>query len=182
MEIDNFRINLVQLDDAQRLLDLISSNRDRLRKYFPITSSSVTNLITSNAYIIQKIKEANNKEFFSYLIEEKSTDNLIGMFILKSINWRVPKCELAYFIDKNNEGKGIVSGITKAMVDFCFNELKMSKIWIETGEDNFGSKAIALKNGFKMEGLLRNNFRDSDGNLMNIEYYGLTKEDWKANQ
>ena len=104
------------------------------------------------------------------------------MFILKSINWRVPKCELAYFIDKNNEGKGIISGITKVMVDFCFNELNMNKIWIETGEDNFGSKAIALKNGFKMEGLLRNNFRDSDGNLMNIEYYGLTIEDWKANQ
>lgn len=181
MEFDNYRIQLLQLSDAKRLLNLIDSNRDRLLKYFPITSSSVTDLETATSYITKKIHDTNNKEFFGFLIEEKTTNELVGMYILKNFNWRIPKCELAYFIDKNHEGKGIVSKITKGMIDHCFEDLKMNKIWIETGEDNIGSKTVALKNGFKLEGLLRNNFRDFHGNLINIEYYGLTLEDWENN-
>ena len=34
-----------------------------------------------------------------------------------------------------------------------------------------GSENLALKNGFKLEGLLRHNFRDNEGNLLNLEYY-----------
>lgn len=180
LEIENYRIRLVQFDDAQRLFKLVDSNRDRLLKYFPITTSGITNLETAKAYVSQKIHEANNKSFFSYLIEEKNTGNLVGMYILKSFNWRIPKCELAYFIDSGSEGKGIISKVTKCIIDFCFTVLKMNKIWIETGTDNIGSKSVALKNGFKLEGLLRNNFRDSDGNLLDIEYYGLTLEDWET--
>ncbi len=182
MEIAEYRLRLVQLTDAKRVLDLIDTNRDRLLKYFPITSSSVTDLQSATMYISKKIQESRNREFYSFLIENKETDELIGMYILKSFNWRVPKCELAYFVDKKYEGKGIVSKITKGIVSHCFNNLKLNKIWIETGEDNFGSKRVALKNGFQLEGLLRNNFRDSEGNLLNIEYYGLTLEDWKNNQ
>ena len=104
------------------------------------------------------------------------------MYILKNFDWRVPKCEFAYFIDKSYEGKGIISKVTKVLIDHCFKVLKMSKVWIETGEDNIGSKTIALKNGFKLEGLLRNNFRDAEGNLLNLEYYGLLKEEWENNQ
>ena len=176
--IGNYCLRLMQLGDAEKLLDLIDRNRDRLLKYFPITVSSVTNLRTSNAYISQKTHQANNKEFFAYFIEEKDTGDLIGMYMLKSFNWRIPKCELAYFIDESREGMGIISKITKSMVDHCFSELKMNKIWIETGEDNIASKTIALKNGFKLEGLLRDNFRDFNGNLLNIEYYGLIRADW----
>ena len=179
IEFENYRLRLLHLNDAEGLFNLIETNRDRLLKYFPITSSSVTDLETAKTYIADKIKRSINKDFFGYLIEEISSNELVGLYILKNFNWRVPKCELAYFIDKNHEGKGIVTKVTHEMIDYCFNQLKLSKIWIETGEDNFGSKNIALKNGFKLEGLLRDNFRDSLGNLINIEYYGLTLEDWK---
>ncbi len=180
IEFDDYRLQLIQLSDAKRLLNLIDSNRDRLLKYFPITSSSITDLETATSYISKQIQETNNKEFFGYLIEEKNSNELLGMYILKSFNWRIPKCELAYFIDKNHEGKGIVRKATKRIIDHCFEELKLNKVWIETGEDNFSSKKIALKNGFKLEGLLRKNFRDSHNNLINIEYYGLTIEDWQS--
>ena len=145
MEIENYRIKLLQPDDAQKLITLIDSNRDRLLKYFPITTSSVTNLETASSYIEDMVKRASNKEFYSYLIEEKSTETIVGMYILKNFNWRVPKCELAYFIGKNHEGKGIASKITKGVVDFCFTDLKLNKIWIETGEDNMGSKTSKWK-------------------------------------
>ncbi len=182
MEFDNYRLRLIQMSDAKRLLNLIESNRDRLLKYFPITSSSIIDQETATSYISKQINETNKKEFFAYLIEEKNSNELVGMYILKSFNWRIPKCELAYFIDKNHEGKGIVRKATKRIIDHCFEDLKLNKIWIETGEDNIGSKQIAVKNGFKLEGLLRQNFRDFHGNLINIEYYGFTKEDWKSNQ
>jgi len=182
IEIDNLKVRLLSLSDAKNILNLINSNRNRLLKYFPITSYSVTDLETAKVYISKRINDTSNKEFFGYLIEEKLTNDIVGMYILKSFDWRIPKCELAYFIDKKFEGKGIISKVTKIMVDHCFKTLKVNKIWIETGEDNIASKTIALKNGFQLEGLLRNNFRDFEGNLLNLEYYGLLREEWKNNQ
>ncbi len=180
IEIDNLKARLITLADAQDLLNLVNTNRNRLLKYFPLTSSSITDLETATVYISKHIREANNKEFYGYLIEETSTKVIIGMYILKSFDWRIPKCEFAYFIDEKHEGKGITSKVTKAMVDHCFETLKMNKVWIETGEDNIASKTIALKNGFQLEGLLRHNFRDAEGNLINLEYYGLIREDWEG--
>lgn len=178
IETELYLLRLVQISDTEKLYDLVDRNRARLLKYFPITTSGISTLESTRSYIAQKISEAAKREFFCYLIEEKNTGDLVGMYILKSFNWRIPKCELAYFIDKKYEGKGIISEITKAIVEHCFTKLNLHKIWIETGTDNLASKSVALKNGFKLEGLLRNNFRDSSGNLIDVEYFGMTLEDW----
>ena len=82
-------------------------------------------------------------------------------------------------ISKDFEGKGIISKAISEVIGFCFNELKMNKIFICTSKINFGSQQIALKNGFVQEGTLRQEFKNFEGILEDINYYGLLKSDYE---
>jgi RimJ/RimL family protein N-acetyltransferase len=90
----------------------------------------------------------------------------------------IAKCELAYFIDKEFEGKGIISKAVGKVIGFCFGELMMNKITICTSKINIASQRIALKYGFQEEGILREEFRSGEGVLEDIIYFGLLKKDY----
>lgn len=106
----------------------------------------------------------------------KIRNKVIGIVSIKNIEWRVPKCEIAYFIDKDYQGRGIISYAISWITNQCFNESKMKKIYALVGENNLGSQTVLVKNGFKQEGLLINDYRDGNGNLINSIYFVKHKE------
>ena len=91
----------------------------------------------------------------------------------------ISKCELFYFIDKEFEGKGIISKAVSEVINLCFNELNMNKIFICTSKVNFASQQIALKNDFVLEGTLREEFKSFEGEIEDINYYGLLKSGYE---
>ncbi len=170
----DFKFRLLTTNDGAKLLELINRNRQRLVDYFPVTSSAITNLDSSFKYVDQYLGMEARKEQFILVLEDK--DNLLqGMILIKNIDWRVPKAELAYFIDKSLQGKGIMTRALEATVRYGFEELGMNRLFIITSVDNHSSRKIAEKNGFEAEGLLRKNFRISSGELIDNVYYGKLK-------
>jgi ribosomal-protein-serine acetyltransferase len=127
-------------------------------------------------YIDQKILQAEAKENFCFVIEDPEEEQLVGAVFLKSFDWSVPKCELAYFIDREYEGMGVISGSLKQMINYCFNTLKINKLFLRTAIDNAASKRVAEKNGFIPEGILRKDFMTEKGKLIDVVYYGLVRE------
>jgi len=122
------------------------------------------------------LKEKTGYYFYVRSIE---TNNLIGYIGIKKIDYHISKCELFYFIDKEFEGKGIISKAVSEVINLCFNELKMNKIFICTSKVNFASQQIALKNDFVLEGTLREEFKSFEGELEDINYYGLLKSGYE---
>jgi RimJ/RimL family protein N-acetyltransferase len=55
----------------------------------------------------------------------------------------------------------------------------MNKIFICTSKVNFASQQIALKNDFVLEGTLREEFKSFEGELEDINYYGLLKSGYE---
>ncbi|NTU69858.1 GNAT family N-acetyltransferase [bacterium] len=81
-------------------------------------------------------------------------DKFIGYTSLSDFKGK-EECEFGIFIlDKNYWGRGIGEEITRLMLGYGFNELKMEKIILSTSE--FHAKAIALyeKAGFKKTKLI----------------------------
>ncbi len=173
--IDNLTLRPLESNDASAFFDLIDRNRIRLRDYFPVTISVITNLENCKRYIEEKAEQALIREHYCYVIADKQS-RLLGLIILKNIDWRVPKGELAYFIDKDYEGKGITSRALSALVSYCFDTMEMNKLFILTAVDNHPSRKLAEKTGFETEGILRKNFRLSDGRLVDNVYYGLLRK------
>ena len=170
----NLTLRSLTIEDGPEFYALIDRNRLRLRDYFPVTTATIINLDACFKYLDNKLDQANKKEHFTFVIEDVN-QQLRGLFFIKNIDWRVPKAELAYFIDKMLEGKGIMTSALGAVVDYGFNYLQINKLFLLTATDNLPSRKIAEKNRFQLEGILRSNFKLCSGELTDMAYYGLLR-------
>ena len=179
MKFNNWKIDKLENISSEEFFDLIDRNKERIKNTFPVTLSHCLNLETTAKFIKENIEIESKKEGYYFYIRSLETNKLIGYSLIKKIDLTISKCEFAYFIDKDFEGKGITSTVVSQTIDFCFNELKMNKIFICTSKINFGSQQIAIKNSFQQEGVLREEFKNGDGILEDIIYFGLLKKEYK---
>ena len=143
---------------------------------------SLTCKVISSTVITSNIENEKNKENYYFYIRNSETKNLIGYVCIKNIDTKISKCELAYFIDAAFEGKGIISKVVSQTIAFCFEDVMMNKVFICTSKINYASQRIALKNGFQQEGILREEFKNGEGILEDILYFGLLKSDYNSNE
>jgi ribosomal-protein-serine acetyltransferase len=175
LNFDTYRLRLIAEEDASALFHLIEKNRTRLRDYFPNSIKSIISADSALLYIREKIRQSQNKVFYCFVIEEQNTKGLVGIVFVKNVEWTIPKAELAYFIDSDFEGKGIISKSLALVIRYGFETLKLNKLYLRAAGDNKASQRVAEKNGFRQEGTLRSDFKTSDGKLIDLIYYGLLR-------
>lgn len=167
---------------SEEFYKLIDKNRNHISQTFPVTLVNSDSLKKAKDFISFAIDKEKNKEGYYFYARDLKTNSLIGYLCIKSIDFRISKCELGYFIDEDFQGKGITSKMVSDTLDFCFNELLMNKVFICTSEINLASQRIALKHNFKQEGILRDEFRNGDGQLQNSVYFGLLKSEYNQHE
>jgi RimJ/RimL family protein N-acetyltransferase len=179
MEFINWKLDKIENIHFKEFFDLIENNRNRIQKTFPVTVSNCVDLKITEESITKNLQIEKEKSGYYFYVRNLETNKLIGYIGIKKIDYHISKCELFYFIDADFEGKGIISKAISEIIGFCFDELKMNKIFICTSKINFGSQKIALKNGFVQEGILREEFKNHEGVLEDIVYFGLLKSDYQ---
>ncbi len=173
MRFDDFDIRLITYDDAEAFYKLIQHNLDRLKDTFAGTVSKTRTIEETRVFIAAALKNNMQKLYYPFLIEEIETNKIVGFIDLKNINWDIPKTEIGYFIHKEYEGKGIAGNALKTIIGFCFDQLKMSKLFLRTTISNIGSQRVAEKNGFQKEGFVRRDYKTASGEIVDLLYYGL---------
>jgi len=170
-----FNLRILTKEEYREYFHLLKDNRDHLKDFFPGTLKAAATLELAQDELIKMEESYKGKQLYPFgiFIEEL----LIGYACIKNIDWRVPKGELGYFVAESHQGKGIISEAIKEIINHAFNELKMEKLFIRTGPQNIGSQKIALKNGFQKEGVLRSEFRVSNGELIDTVYFGKLRSD-----
>ncbi|HET6992281.1 MAG TPA: GNAT family N-acetyltransferase [Bacteroidia bacterium] len=170
LESPRLLIRIYTLSDAKPLFQLVDSNKEILADYFPMTVDNNTSVMAKRQYILERNSERNSgKSVFAGIFTPDK--KLIGQICAKDINWRVPKCEMGYFLDKDFSGKGLGSEAVLLFSDYCFMKLGIVKITLRIEPKNSASKKLAIKCGFNMIGLSRNDFRSSTGRLMECELW-----------
>ena len=170
---------LITVQEYQTFFNLIEKNRSRLLRYFPTTLQSIQSVSDARQHLEESIADYERREYFPFGIYDD--EQLIGMIVIKNIDWRVPKAELGYYIDKDSEGKGVMTEVIRQIIPHAFVKLKINKLFLRTDPENIGSQKIALKNGFVKEGVLRKEFRVETGELIDLCYYGLVNEEGIVN-
>ena len=161
---------------------LIDKNKNHIGKTFPVTLANSDSLKKAEDFLAVSLDKEKNSEGFYFYARDIKTNDLIGYLCVKTIDYRISKCELGYFIDEDFQGKGITSKMVSDALDFCFNKLMLNKVFICTSEVNLASQRIALKHNFKQEGILRDEFRNGDGELQNTVYFGLLKSEYNTHE
>jgi ribosomal-protein-serine acetyltransferase len=85
--------------------------------------------------------------------------------------------EIGYWIGSAHEGRGFVTGATRALIEIGFRELALHRITIHAGVDNVRSRAIPERLGFTQEGVLREEGFGSIGFYDSV-VYGLLAREW----
>lgn len=108
-------------------------------------------------------------------------DDFIGSVGLVRFDWKSRKSEIGYWIDKEHEGKGIVSSACKVLIEYAFEDLSLNRIEILCSAENVRSAAVPERLGFQKEGVLRQ-AELRNGRLHDYAVYGLLADEWRARQ
>ena len=168
----DFKISLLNVSESVAFFNLIDKNRIRLEDFFAGTVSKTRTLSETLDYckiIEQKIKD---RSYFPFMISDVESKAFIGLVDVKNIDWNVPKAELGSFIDSTFEGKGITTRATTIVIDYLIETYHFKKLLCRANSKNIGSISVILKNGFQLEGTIRNDYRTTKGEIVDLNYYG----------
>lgn len=167
---------LPTISDAPILFELVEKNRDRLVQFLHWANKSIT-IEDSLKNINERIEGFENKTSLALLI--KSKDVCVGSAGFVKISQDDKTAEIGYWIDKDSEGKGIVSSCVKKLLDYGFLELGLHRIMIKANSNNTRSLSIPKKFHFAHEGTMREDYFDKNNEkYSNTEIFGLLKDEY----
>jgi RimJ/RimL family protein N-acetyltransferase len=171
VETPRLALRALATGHGDALLELYQRNRDRLADSFPKSVAQLTDPRAAERYIAGKIVEWNVGKGFWYGLW--ASDQLVGQIQIKNLDPEVGRAELAYLIDRDREGHGLVGEAMHEILRVCFATLKLHKVILRTIVDNERSAALASRFGFTREGTLRGEFLTLDGRRVDVHYFGL---------
>jgi RimJ/RimL family protein N-acetyltransferase len=87
--------------------------------------------------------------------EEGHLVGAMGLVRLAELNTAERQAELGYWTAKEQRGRGLTAEAAGAVVRWAFEELGVERLEWYAEAGNTGSRAVALKTGFRMEGTMR---------------------------
>jgi len=164
--------------DTQMFYTLIQKNKQRLAPVFPGRIRQVTSLDEARRFLLQFKADWILDKSYAFGAWRQDTAEYIGDISLKNIDRSIPKAEIGYYLDARAEGHGYGAEMLETIIRFAFEEALLNKIFLRTSLHNVRSYVLAEKCGFRREGLLRQDFRDNQKQLVDVYLYGLTLTDY----
>lgn len=163
--------------DAGGLLALIDADRQRLLRNFKDLAQGLTTLEEARSFIAECARQWDARKTYFYGIRLKEPGQLIGQLKVKNVLWDVPSAELSYFIGSGHQRRGYASEAIRALLREAFTGLGFKRIHARIIASNTESLELAKKLGMRHEGLHRLEFRCGLGELHDVHYFALTRED-----
>lgn len=143
-----------------------------VNRFFSI-SDSQTKEDVIRKFILDGESEGNRQ----YTICLKENERTIGRIVLGDLieGWKVEIWRI-YIGDLSMRGKGYGEESMRAMMDLCFNEFGIERLYLDHYTGNPAS-SLYLKLGFKYEGILRKNCR-KNGVLYDVHLMSILRDEY----
>lgn len=128
------------------------------------------------AYLQLSAKQGTAFEFAVFLKEDP--EKYIGNCGLVSISSSHQKAEIAYFIDKNEWGKGYATEVASFMLSYGFEVLGLERIYGHCMSRNPASRKVMEKVGLQFEGTLRHDIKKGE-DFEDLDLLGMTRFDYE---
>lgn len=174
-----FILETLELTDAESLCKTMISNSERFKLFFPITLSQNLSIEASKVFIGKKIKENERGTEFTLAIKERKSLSVIGLIILKELNYEKGVGELAYCIGVKYQGKSWTTKGVKHMCSYAFEKLNLDRLRIIVHHSNIGSLKVAKNCGFKWKTTLIQEYTPPGSLPMDMELYELRRKKYE---
>lgn len=165
-------------EDTGDLSQLIESNREQLLRNFLDVAKASAAAPDMRSFIQDCTKQWEARKVFHYGIWTRQPSALIGQLKVKNVLWDVPSAELSYFIGSTYLRKGYATEAILAVLRTAFEQLMFNRVYVRIIASNVGSLELIRKLGMRHEGLHRREFRCGYGELHDVEYFSVTRDDY----
>jgi RimJ/RimL family protein N-acetyltransferase len=86
--------------------------------------------------------------------------------------------EIGYWLCPEAEGNGYVTEATKLITQFAFRHLRAERVTVVCDSKNLRSAGVPPRAGFLREATLRNERRNTNGELSDTELFAMTRADF----
>lgn len=99
---------------------------------------------------------------YGFGVFEKDSQQLVGMVAINEFYHVFNMGSLGYWIADSSQGKGYGKEALEALIEFCFSQLKLTRLEIVCDLENLASQKLALACGAVKESIARNRFIFND--------------------
>jgi len=122
---------------------------------------------------IRLMNEGNVQSVFAVRYKNEFA-GIAGVHLLSDVQRRT--VEAGFWFGEKFWGKGIATEVCRQLVKFAFTYYDIVKIQAEVAAPNHASAKVLRKNGFQLEGVLRQSFH-KNGHDWDLHIYGLLREE-----
>ncbi len=108
---------------------------------------------------------------FGLRIWSRDQTRFIGSTGLHPKSWSPRVFEIGYWVRTSEAGKGYITEAVNALTVYGFTVLKADRVFICCDDLNSASARVAEKAGFQLEGIMRNDSVNNDGQLRSTRFY-----------
>lgn len=109
-------------------------------------------------------------------VRQHDSEKLVGMALLYGLKDKNKVLEFRR-LAVAEKGAGYGREIIRIIKAFCFETLKFHRLWLDVFDDNLRAIGLYESEGFKMEGLLRENTL-SDSNYRSLRIYSILENEF----
>ncbi len=172
-ETDRLLLRPFRVSDAQQLHEALKESLTELREHLWFLPWVAEEQSLQSAEVRCRKAEANFliRADLPYLAFVKQTSRLVASVGLHRTDWSLPKTEVGYWVRSSEAGKGYATEAVLALTNWALTGLGAKRVELVTDEINHGSRKVAERCGFGLEGILRSTMQSPDGKLRNACIY-----------
>jgi len=163
-DTDRLTIRAPRVEDAQEIIDAVTESLPELRPWMPWAKEAPM-LEGAIGRLRHSMAKWITREDLLLHVYLKSTSTFVMGSGLHRIDWQAGKFEIGYWVRTKYMGQGFVTEAVHGITAFAFKHLHANRVEIRCDAQNIRSSAVAKRCGFLLEGILRHDSVDVNGEL-----------------
>ena len=155
-----------QAGDGEALNEAVVQSFDELRLWMPwaqkIPTHEESELVCRQA-AARFVQRTDLPLFIFERLSDGTFGRLLGGTGLHRMDWSVPRFEVGYWRRSGEHGRGLITEAVRTLTRFAFDALQARRVEIRMSSTNTKSRAVAERAGFALEGVLRQDSLDVNG-------------------
>ena len=148
IDLGDALIVVLELGDVKSLNSMLVRNTERFKRFFPKTLEQNLNIEMTKKYILEKKVLIDAEEEYTLGLKEKVSGDIIGLIIIKNINRKIADAEVAYCLDADFGGKGLMTKAVNKIGCLAKEEYHLKTLFILAHKTNIPSVRVAEKTGY----------------------------------
>lgn len=172
-ENERIRLREAELSDAENLLQI--ANDEEVMKYYGMNHSLNIEGATEEILWFRSLFEKN--EGARWVIADKESNQYIGDIGVFHFEPDHNRVEIGFKLAKEHWNKGIIGECIQRALEFAFLEKKYNRVEALVDPRNIGCQMTLQKNGFQLEGTLRE-YEFEHGEYVDLQLYSILRREF----